>query len=221
MRFQVFGSRALPWFWATLLFVIGLGAAILQLLGPPGSTLGHRSPSGPATPHAPGLVGEALAERTSGVAAQPVPAPARDEVRVVTPPKQWDQQSINAAQNDHSAAADQLQLSPQGPESASAEPAATLPKVIIEALLSRGEAMVATGNIARARMLFERAATGGSARAAAETARMYDPEFLASIHVRGIEPDASLAASWYRRAAALGDSEADARLRQLIAQASK
>lgn len=219
MRFQVFGSRVLPWFWATILLVMGIGAAVLQLLGPPGSTLSHRSTLAHAIPQGPKLAGEAPAEKEPAAAAQPVPSPAHDEVRV-TEPEQRDQQSTSAAQNDP-AATDPPRPSPQSSEPASPESSAILPQVTIEALLSRGEAMVATGNIARARMLFERAATAGSARAAAETAKMYDPEFLASIHVRGIEPNASLAASWYRRAAALGDSQAEARLGQLTAQASK
>ena len=213
MRFQVFGSRALPWFWATILFVLATGAAVLQLLRPPGASVSHRSPA----PHGSGFVGHALAEKARGGAAQPVPAPARDEIQEVAQHGQRDQQPATAAPEDHVPIAD----SPPPPERTSGEKAAVLPPAIIEALLSRGEAMVATGNIAGARLLFERAACAGNARGAGETAKMYDSEFLASLHVKGIEPNASLAASWYRRAAALGDSEAEARLRQLTAQASK
>lgn len=95
-----------------------------------------------------------------------------------------------------------------------------LPANTVEVLLSRGDALVATGNIAAARLLFERGASAGSARAMSRLAKMYDPEYLANLHVKGIEPNKATAVMWYREAAALSDPEAEARLEQLTAQAS-
>jgi len=74
-------------------------------------------------------------------------------------------------------------------------------------LLSRGDAMLALGDIAAARLLYERAAVLGSARAATAAGKTYDPSFLASIQASGILPDRAAAMAWYRKGGALGDPE--------------
>lgn len=70
------------------------------------------------------------------------------------------------------------------------------------ALLARGNAMLAIGDISAARRLFERAAAGGSVPALQAAARAYDPEVLARLGATGIQPDAALAAAYRRRAEA-------------------
>jgi hypothetical protein len=82
-------------------------------------------------------------------------------------------------------------------------------------LLSRGDELLALGDISAARLLYERAAAAGSARAATALGKTYDPAFLASTQARGITPDRAAAASWYRKGAALGDAEAVDRLARL------
>ncbi len=82
-------------------------------------------------------------------------------------------------------------------------------------LLSRGDAMLALGDISAARRLYERAAALGSARAATAVGKTYDPVFLASIHATGITADRGVAAEWYRKGAALGDREGAAWLARL------
>jgi type II secretory pathway predicted ATPase ExeA len=82
-------------------------------------------------------------------------------------------------------------------------------------LLSRGDAMLALGDISAARRLYERAAALGSARAATAVGKTYDPVFLASIHATGISADRGVAAEWYRKGAALGDREGAAGLARL------
>ena len=77
--------------------------------------------------------------------------------------------------------------------------------------------MLSLGDISAARLLYERAAALGSARAATAVGKTFDPAFLATIHASGIPPDPAAAASWYRKAAALGDSEAADRLARLTA----
>jgi TPR repeat protein len=84
-------------------------------------------------------------------------------------------------------------------------------------LLSRGDAMVALGDVVAARLLYQRAAALGSARAATAVGKTYDPRFLASIHASGIAADRTVAAAWYRKGAASGDTEGADRLAGLTA----
>ena len=97
-------------------------------------------------------------------------------------------------------------------QAASAEP--TLPPGMVGALIRRGDEMVRLGDISAARLLYERAAVGGSGRAATAAGRTYDATFLAAIGVRGIRGDPAAALAWYQRAAALGDHEG----RELLAR---
>ena len=73
--------------------------------------------------------------------------------------------------------------------------------------------MLAPGDISGAHLLYERAASLGSARAA--LGKTYDLAFLASIQVSGLAPKPAAAASWYRKGADLGDAEAVDRLARL------
>jgi hypothetical protein len=82
-------------------------------------------------------------------------------------------------------------------------------------LLSRGDAMLALGDISAARLLYQRAAALGSARAATAVGKTYDPVFLVSIQANGIAADRTAAATWYRKSAALGDPEGTDRLARL------
>jgi hypothetical protein len=86
--------------------------------------------------------------------------------------------------------------------------AARLPPDILALLLERGAAMLADGDVSAARKVYTRAADGGSSLAAEELGKTYDPKYLADRHVVGMQPDPMMAASWYRRAVALGDAGA-------------
>jgi TPR repeat protein len=72
--------------------------------------------------------------------------------------------------------------------------------------------MASIKDISAARKYYEYAANAGSARAATSLARTYDPDFAARL---GLRPDPVMAAHWYRKAAALGNPDAEARLRIL------
>jgi type II secretory pathway predicted ATPase ExeA len=86
-----------------------------------------------------------------------------------------------------------------------AAPAATrLPHDVLARLLERGAAMLAAGDIASARLLFMRAAQAGSAEAAMEVGKTYEPMFLANRGAIGIQGDPTIASGWYRRALLLG-----------------
>lgn len=86
---------------------------------------------------------------------------------------------------------------------------------LVQILLARGDALLATGDVVAARLMYERAAVGGSSRAAIAAGMTHDPGFLAQLGVRGILPDPHAASDWYRRAADLGDVAAAGLLARL------
>jgi hypothetical protein len=110
--------------------------------------------------------------------------------------------------------------SQSAPPPAPVEEAASMPLPAdeTEALIRRGDELLATGDIAAARSAYERAAAGGNRTAATGVAKTYDPIFLAQSGVRGLRGDPARAALWYAKAAAAGDPTAQQRLRQLRAQ---
>jgi hypothetical protein len=92
---------------------------------------------------------------------------------------------------------------------------ATLSPDVLAALLHHGDGMLALGDFASARLLYERAAAAGDARGAIGVARTYDPRVLSQMGARGIAADPAMAAKWYRRALQLGDPSAATRLKEL------
>jgi len=85
----------------------------------------------------------------------------------------------------------------------------------LEALLKRARSLLATGDIASARLLLERAADAQAADAALMLARTYDPEVLGTTDARSVTPDPEEAHTWYRGAAELGSQRAQQRLAQM------
>lgn len=83
---------------------------------------------------------------------------------------------------------------------------------MIAALMRRGDALLAQGDISAARRFYERAAAGGSAGAALAAGRTYDPATLSTMGAQGIQPDRAAAREWYLRAIAMGEPAA----RQLL-----
>jgi TPR repeat protein len=86
----------------------------------------------------------------------------------------------------------------------------------VEALLARGDALVAKGDIASARLFYERAAEAGDGQAALRLGESYDPAFLAQAHLSGVRGDAVAAAHWYQRARELGITEAETLLQTIL-----
>jgi TPR repeat protein len=70
-------------------------------------------------------------------------------------------------------------------------------------LIHKGDEMLARGDVTGARLVFERAAESGDARAANGMARTFDPKVLRMLRVFGIRPDPEKAALWYARSKAL------------------
>ncbi|MBO0740196.1 MAG: sel1 repeat family protein [Hyphomicrobiaceae bacterium] len=82
-------------------------------------------------------------------------------------------------------------------------------------LVKKGDEQLAEGNIAAARLFYERAADAGLAQGAMALAGTFDATELAQLGVRGIQPDPKQARRWYERAQQLGASEAEERLRRI------
>ena len=75
-------------------------------------------------------------------------------------------------------------------------------------LLSRGHALLEQGDVAAARLLFERAAAAGLAAAMTALGQSFDPLELQRRGVIGVKPDPVRALEWYRAANAAGDPAA-------------
>jgi hypothetical protein len=167
----------------------------------------NKNPPPPATPAAPDQ-GRAEGEGTS--AGNPSEAP-----RTIVPEAASIGGPVEVARSESGRATGMP--SGEGPGGG----AVRLPDDTLVALLRRGDEMLALGDLSAARLLYERAATGGSARAATAAGKTYDPIFFKDTGVRGTPPDAVKALAWYRRAIELGDSEAVARLKKLEADAGQ
>jgi hypothetical protein len=85
---------------------------------------------------------------------------------------------------------------------------ARLPDRQLAGLLARGDAFLRAGDIASARLFYERAADGGDGQAALRAGATFDPIFLARIGLRRMRGDRAKALFWYRRALGLGASNA-------------
>jgi hypothetical protein len=81
-------------------------------------------------------------------------------------------------------------------------------------LLDRGDRLFAVGDIASARLFYQRAAEAGDARAALRLGESYDPAFLERARLR-VQGDRTLAIFWYGRARDLGASEAEILLKAM------
>ena len=97
-----------------------------------------------------------------------------------------------------------------------APPAAAAAELAV--LLDRGDGFRAAGDIASARLFYERATEAGSGGAALRLGDSFDPARLARAGVRGAPGDVARAGFWYRRAAALGEPAAADRLARLGAE---
>jgi hypothetical protein len=83
----------------------------------------------------------------------------------------------------------------------------------IAALVTRGNDFLSVGDIASARLFYERAANAGDGAAALRLGATFDPKFLVRAGIRGALGDSEQAASWYRRARDLGNAAAAERLK--------
>jgi hypothetical protein len=82
-------------------------------------------------------------------------------------------------------------------------------------LVKKGDEQLADGNVAAARLFYDRAADAGLAQGAMALAATFDASELTRLGVRGIQPDVKEARRWYERARQLGAGEAEGRLARL------
>jgi TPR repeat protein len=90
-----------------------------------------------------------------------------------------------------------------------------LPDRQLAELVARGDAFLRAGDIASARLFYERAADAGDGQAALRVGATFDPTFLASAGLRNLRGDLAKARLWYHRALGLGASEAQPHLNNL------
>jgi hypothetical protein len=88
----------------------------------------------------------------------------------------------------------------------------------IASSLKRGDALIASGDLAAARLVLRRAADAGDARAAMTLAETYDPAILEKLGVHGVVPDLAMARGWYEKAKQFGATEATQRLELLASK---
>lgn len=81
--------------------------------------------------------------------------------------------------------------------------------------VTRGNEQLREGDIAAARLFFQRAVDAGLSEGALAMAMSYDPAELERLGVKGLTGDRNAARRWYERAREMGASEADERLRRL------
>jgi hypothetical protein len=79
----------------------------------------------------------------------------------------------------------------------------------IAALVARGDGFLAAGDIASARLFFQRAADAGDSGAAMRMAVTFDAAFLDRAGAHGLRSDPGQAAFWYQRARDLGAVKAE------------
>jgi hypothetical protein len=82
----------------------------------------------------------------------------------------------------------------------------------IAQMVKKGAELMANGDVAAARLMYQRAAEAGEATAAFALAESYDPLVLGK---GGIPPDLGLAQTWYTKARDLGSAQAPERLERL------
>ena len=93
-----------------------------------------------------------------------------------------------------------------------AEPLRRIDPDEVQFLFQRGEEFVAAGDFAAARIVFERAAEAGHARAAFALAATYDPLVLRRFGIKSLTADLAKARAWYEKAGSLGSAEASRRI---------
>ena len=82
----------------------------------------------------------------------------------------------------------------------------------IARVVTRGKGFLKDGDLASARLLFQRAAAAGNAEAAFILGTTFDPLFIRRMGVVGMEPDIARAREWYKKAAELGSADASQQL---------
>ena len=160
----------------------------------------------------------AVPEPAPATAAAAVPAPASSPTAASAAP-QVEPPASPAPQAPPESVAVVPAPEPEPPQAGAPAPSEPTPDPQeIAGLIARGDELLGTGDVVSARLFYQRAAELGSGPAATAVGQTYDPLFLEVARVRGVRGDPQAAADWYRKAVALGDQQAEIRLRRLEAK---
>jgi hypothetical protein len=100
-------------------------------------------------------------------------------------------------------------------EPALAPPTLGLSNTEMAELVEHGDALLRNGDVASARLFYERAAGAGDGRAALRLGATFDAEFLGRLGLGKLQANPAEARSWYSRARDLGEVDAKRRLNSL------
>ena len=89
------------------------------------------------------------------------------------------------------------------------------PNAELTELLDHGDALLRNGDVASARLFYERAADAGDGQAALRLGATFDPEFLGRFGFSKLQANPAEARSWYSRALELGAVDAKRQLNSL------
>ena len=95
------------------------------------------------------------------------------------------------------------------------------PTLEMTELLDHGDTLLRNGDVASARLFYERAADAGDGRAALRLGATFDPEFLGRLGLSKLQANAAEARSWYSRARDLGTVDAKSQLNSLETRQGK
>jgi pyruvate/2-oxoglutarate dehydrogenase complex dihydrolipoamide acyltransferase (E2) component len=90
-----------------------------------------------------------------------------------------------------------------------------VPRDELASMLQRADDFIKSGDLSSARLLLQRAAEAGDARAALTLASTFDPNVLKALGFQYAAADVAKARLWYERAMKFGSAEAPQRLQQL------
>ncbi len=167
----------------------------------------------------------AAVEEKSGALAAPVKA----LTVAIADAKQPEAQS---PQGDLSLAPSETQVAVQSDLSATIAPAAAPAEISTQAavtpanvsgtsesaaLITKGDRLLNTGDLASARQFYARADELGDPNGAYGVGRTYDPKIYAALNVQGLSPDPGKAALWYKKAKDSGVAAAKTALETLQA----
>jgi hypothetical protein len=237
-------SMGLPLGLVAAVIVAAAGIALFCLAAPDADRIaGPRAPAPVSSAAIPDTVMNAReAAHSAGVAATtPVVGTSGTTMTSTTPPpagpanKLDDSPRLGAPTREESPAAPPTEAEtsavsapaaqmPQAPATLTTPVPAALPTgpVLsaseIAALLAQGDALLRKGDLAAARLFYERAAGAGDGLAALRLGETFDPVFLDHAQLRGARGDMGKALAWYRRARDLGAADAEVLLQGLEAK---
>jgi hypothetical protein len=178
--------------------------------GVPVSVATTATPEAAAAPATPATTPEAAAApATPATTPEAAAAPATP----ATTPEAAAAPATPAAAPEAAAAQDAQQAG-SPPPTASPE----LSREEMAALLARGDSLLSVGDVASARLFYERVADAGGGLAAVRLGETFDQFFLDRVHLRSVRGDPDAALFWYRRARDLGATDAEVLMKALEAK---